>query len=228
MTTDRLPRTVMSGALVLAPLTGLVAAAAQPALRATRAEEIAAISAHPDRFYVYALAMTVSSYLLVPAMFGVLTLLREHAPRWASVAVGVTQVGLLIAIGDAATEFLYWQMGVGGADRAQMVALAERYENAAGVSVLYSVGGLATLVGIALTSVVLWRSRVAPRWAAVALLVGTAAQIAGFSGAGQPLLIGSYMVLLAAFAPVAIALARRTPSPSGTTPAVRNTAAAAR
>lgn len=228
MNADRLPRTVMSAALVLAPLTGLVAAVAQPALRATRAEEIDAISAHPDRFYVYALAMTVSSYLLVPALFGVLALVRKHAARWAYVAVGITQVGLLIAIGDAATELLYWQMGAAGADRTQMVALAERYENSAGTSLIYSLGGLATLVGIALTSVALWRTRVAPRWVAVALMAGTAAQIAGFSGAGQPVLIASYVVLLAAFAHLAVLLVRSTPAPSGADPVVRTTAPAAR
>jgi hypothetical protein len=97
-----------------------------------------------------------------------------------------------------------------------------------GTSVLYAIGGLASLVGIAVTSVALWRSRVAPRWAAVALMVATAAQIAAFSGAGQTILIASYVVLLAAFAPIAGTLVRPAPTPSETDPAIRTTAPASR
>jgi hypothetical protein len=209
MTSDRLHRTALSISLVLAPVTGLVAAVAQPALRATRSAEIPAIAAHPDRFYVYALAMLVSSLLLVPAFFGVLALLRERAPRWTFVAGAVAQTGLLIAIGDAAGELLYWQMGAPGADRGQMVALADRYENAAGSSVIYSIGGLAVVVGSLLIAVGLWRARALPRWAAVALAAGAVVQMVGFAAASQPLLIASFVLLLAAFVPVAGALLTR-------------------
>lgn len=204
MDARRLPRIAMTAALVLAPLTGIVAAVALPALRTTRSAEITAIAAHQDRFYVYALFILLSSYLLVPAVFGIMALLRDRAPGWAFVAGVVTQTGLLVAIGDAATEFLYWQMGAPGADHAQMLALAERYED--GSSLVYTIGGLATLVGIALTSVALWRTRVAPRWTAVALLAGTVGNVAGFSMANQAVLIGSYVVLLAAFLPMATRL----------------------
>lgn len=202
MNAQRLRRSALAAALVLAPLTGLVAAVAHPALKATVAEQIAAIAAHPGRFYVYALFILLSQYLLVPAIFGVMALLRERAPRWTFIAGAVVQTGLLVAIGDAATELVSWQMGAPGADRAQMVALSGRYENTAGSSLIYAIGGLATLVGIALISVALWRTRVAPRWTAVALLAGTVANVVGFS-TGQPVLIASYVVLLVSFVPMA-------------------------
>lgn len=207
VTPIRPARAGMALAMLLSSLTGIVAALAVPALRSTRSAELAAIAAHPGRFYVYALFLLASSYLLVPAFFGVMALLRDRGPRWAFFAGALAQAGLLIAIGDAATELMYWQMGAPGASRAQMVALAERYENAAGSSLIYTVGGLASLVGIALLAVGLWRTRVAPRWAAVALVAGGVANVVGFSVASQPVLIASYVVLLAAFAPMAQRLA---------------------
>lgn len=213
MTAGRLTRTALAVSLVLSPVLGLVAAITIPALRSTRAAEIAAIGAHPGAFYIYALAMLVSSYLTVPAFFGVMALLRERAPVWSVLAGGLAQLGLLVAIGDAATELLYWQMGAPDADRGQMVALAERYENAAGASLVYSLGGLAILVGTVLITVALWRTRVVPRWAAVGLLAGSVANIGGFSAASRPLLIASYVVLLAAFARMAVPLLASGPDP---------------
>src|SRR4051794_23756290 len=194
MILSRPSRTVLAATMLLAPLTGLIAAVAVPALTGTTAAEIAAIAAHPGRFYVYALFILLSSYLLVPAFLGVLALLRSGASRWALVAGVLTEAGLLIAVGDAATELMFWQMGAPGANRASMVALAERYESAAGSSLIYTVGGLALLVGTALTSVLLWRGRTVPRWTAVALLAGTLANIGGFAAASQLVLIASYLV----------------------------------
>lgn len=220
MTAGRLSRSALALSLVLMPVLGVVAAVALPALRSTRAGEITAIAAHPDRFYVYALAMLLSSYLSVPAFFGVMAVLRERAPRWSFLAGVLAQLGLLIAIGDAATEFMYWQMGAPGADQRQMAALADRYENAAGSSLVYSVGGLAFLVGTVLLTVGLWRTRTAPRWAALGLLAGSIANIIGFSIASSPVLIASYVLLLAAFVPFAVRLADTTPAAGGERAAV--------
>jgi len=206
VTSIRPARIGMALAMLLTSLTGVVAAFAVPELQSTRSAELAAITAHPDRFYVYALFLLASSYLLVPAFFGVMALLRDRAPRWTFVAGALAQAGLLIAIGDAATELMYWQMGAPGANRAQMVALAERYEGAAGSSLVYTVGGLASLIGIALLSAGVWRTRVAPRWAAVALVAGGVGNVVGFSVASQPVLIASYLVLLAGFTPMGLRL----------------------
>jgi hypothetical protein len=227
MDTRRLPRTAMAAALVLAPLTGLVAAVAHPALRTSVSAETSAIAAQQDRFYLYAIFMLISSYLLVPAFFGVLALLRERTPGWTFVAGVLAQTGLLIAVGDAATELVFWETGAPGADHAQMVALAERYDSASGSSLVYTIGGLATVVGVLLIAIALWRTRVTPRWAAAALLVGTGANVAGFVIASRPVLAGSYVVLLAAFAPIAATLLGSSVEPSPRTRAAATQARAA-
>src|SRR5579875_3807434 len=163
MEADRMARAMLAVACVAAPAAGVTAAVAAPALSTSHATEIVQISQHPDRDYVYALFILLSSYLLVPAVFGVGRLFRTDRPRWAVLSVAVAQTGLLIAIGDAAVELMYWQMGRLGGDHVQMTALSDRYESAAGVSLVYSIGGLLTLVGVVSLSIGLWRTRALPR-----------------------------------------------------------------
>jgi len=202
-------RALLASSCVAAPLFGLVAAVATPTLKSSRDAEINAISAMPGRFYVYAIFVLISSYLLVPAVFGLLSLVRAERPGWALAAGLIVQAGLLVAIGDAAVELMYWQMGQPGADHQQMTALANRYENATGSALVYAVGGLATLIGVVLLAVILWRTRALPRFAAVALVLGTVANVVGFSAASRPILVASYLLLGACLMPAAAAILKR-------------------
>jgi hypothetical protein len=215
MTTNHIVRTVTGWSLILAPATGLIAAIALPALPDTRSAEITVIAAHQDRFYLYALAMLISSYLLIPAFFGIMNLLRDASPRWAYLAGGLAQLGLIIAVGDAATELMYWQMGDPSADHAQMTALANRYEDAIGSALIYNIGGLAVLAGTLLLAVSLWRTRVVPRWSAAGVAVSLLANLAAFTVANQPLLIASYLIMLAALGRIALTVLA-TPAPHST------------
>ena len=210
MSTARIARLTAFWSLLLAPAFGLVAAVALPALRTSRSAEIAAVAAHQHAFYVYGVCMLLSSYLLVPAVFGIMHLLPDGRPAWAFLGGGLTQVGLLVAIGDAATELVYWQMGAPGASAAQMAALADRYENAAGASSIYTIGGLVGMVGSAILAAGLIRMAVAPAWAALGLPVSYVVNVVGFSVASQPVLIASYLVMGIAF----VKLATLTPAGS--------------
>lgn len=206
MSAHSVRRTLLASSCIAAPVFGLVAAVAAPALRSSRGAEISAISAMPGRFYVYAIFVLLSGYVLVPAVFGLLSLVRAERPGWALTAGVIAQTGLLVAIGDAAVELMYWQMGNRGADHQQMTALADRYENAPGSSLVYWIGGLATLIGVTLLAAVLWRTRAIPRWAAAALVIGTLGNVLGFSAASRPILVGSYLVLGGCLIPAAAAI----------------------
>ena len=100
---------------------------------------------------------------------------------------------------SATGELIFWQMGARSADRSQMVALAERYQNAAGSSLIFSIGGLALIVGLVLLTVAMWRTGAAPGWAALALPLGAVVNIVGFSLASNALLIASNLILLGGF-----------------------------
>lgn len=217
MNTHPIARIAAGSSMILAPLFGLVAAVATPGLDTTNRAEIVSIARHPDAFYVYAVAILVSSYLLIPAFFGLMNLIRQRSVRWAYVAGGVAQVGMVIAVGDAATELMYSRMGAPSADPDQMVSLANRYDSVSGA--IYAVGGLAVVIGTVLVAVALWRTAVVPRWTAVALVTSVVLNIAGFSAGNQAVLLSSYVVMLAGLGWIGIRLVSTSDEPAEVAPA---------
>src|SRR6185369_4411896 len=108
------------------------------------------------------LLLLIGSILLVPALLGIAVLVHERSPRLATIGGTLAILGSLIAIGDVMSQFVSWQMVAHGADRSQMAALLHRFDNAAGVGVVFSVGGLAILIGVVLLTVGLIRTHAAP------------------------------------------------------------------
>jgi len=201
---QQLPRKAAGASLILAPLLGLVAVCAWPPLRASDRAQIAAIAVHPGRWYVFSLFILLSSYLLVPAVLALMRVLRPSRPGWAYLAGSLALFGILVSIGDSATELMYWQMAAHGASLSQMAALVARYDAAPGVSLIYMAGGLAVLCGMVLLSAGLWRSRAVPAWTAAGIIVATIVNIVGLSSASVPLAIASYALMLAALGRIAV------------------------
>jgi hypothetical protein len=192
-------RKAIGATMILAPLLGIVSAVASPPLRSGTEAQLAEVTQHPDRFYVYALFIMASCWLLVPAVVGVTAQLAERAPRLSLLGGALSVLGALIAVGDATTELVYWQMGAPAADRAQMVALSDRYDDATGSSLVFTIGGLAVVVGLALLAVALWRHGLTPVWVAACLPAGAIVNIAGFSVSSNAVVLVSNVVFLAGF-----------------------------
>ena len=204
MLRQQLPRTAAAASLITAPLLGLVAACAWPPLRTGDRAQIAAISAQPGRWYIFSLFILLSTIMLVPAVLALMRLLGHSRPVWALIAGSVAQLGILIGIGDAATELMVWQMGAPGASLGQMAALTTRYNAAPGTALIFMIGGLATLGGTLALSAGLWRAHAVPAWTAIAIPAATVANIAGLSANSVPITIASFALLLAAFARAAV------------------------
>jgi hypothetical protein len=204
MQRQQLPRTAAAASLITAPLLGLAGACAWPPLRAGDRAQIAAISTQPGRWYIFSLFILLSSIMLVPAVLALMRLLGRSRPTWALIAGCLAQLGILIGIGDAATELMFWQMGAPGASLGQMAALATRYNAAPGAALIFMIGGLATLSGMLLLSAGLWRAHAVPAWTAIAIPIATIANIAGLSASSVPITIASFALLLAAFGRIAV------------------------
>lgn len=192
-------RKTIGATMIVGPLLGLVSAVASPPLKSGTAAQLAEIARHPDRWYLYAIFITAGCALAVPAVIGVTSMLAGRAPRLALIGGALSLLGVLVAVGDATTELMYWQMAAPGADRAEMVALSDRYDNATGASLVFTVGGLALVVGLVLLAAGLWRLRAAPLWAAVCIPAGAIVNIAGFSLDSNLTVAGSNLVWLAGF-----------------------------
>ncbi len=192
-------------ALILAPIAWLLSAAVAPHLETDEGAQLAVIAQHPDRWYWFALLTLVGSMLLVPALMGVIGLLRERAPVAGYVGGSLAVLGTLVAIGDSLEQLVIWQMGAG--DRGQMAALLTRLDDAAGLTLIFTTGALALLVGTVTLAVGLVRARVAPPWAAACLPLAMVVNIAGFAAASRSIVAASCVILLAGFACLASRLA---------------------
>jgi hypothetical protein len=199
----RLPTTTVALSLILAPLFSLGSSVVSPALKSDEGAQLDVIAQHPTRWYWFTLLLLIGSILLVPALLGIGALARERAPRLGSIGGGLAVLGALIAIGDVMSQFMSWQMVATGADHAQMAALLKRADETTGVSAVFTVGGLAILIGTVLLTIGLIRGHVAPPWAAIGLSASVVINIAGFSAASTPLVAASWALLLASMGRIA-------------------------
>ena len=203
---ESLPKILIGGALILAPLVYLASTLVAPPLRATDTAQLATIVAHPDRSYLFALLTIIGSILLVPAIVGVTQLLRDRSPWLGYIGGGLAGLGVLIAIGDSFGLLTTWQMAA--PDRRSRTDGRPRAptRHHAGIALLFTIGGLAIIAGTVLLGAGLFRSRAVPRWAAVVLPAGAVVNIAGFAAHSLPILDLSAILLLAAFVPIAATL----------------------
>jgi Domain of unknown function (DUF4386) len=197
---------MLAGALVGAPLLWLGASAASPKLESNSKDQLAQIAAHPDRWYGYTLLLILGTMLLIPAIAGIVRLTGEGSKRLTYLGAALLGFGTLVAIGDAMTQLVFWQMVSPKADRAQMAAVIDRFDNAGGAAALFGPGGIAFIVGSALLTIALFRTRAVPRWAAVVFLAGMAVQLVGFSASSQPIIAASGVLLLVSMAAIARSL----------------------
>src|SRR4051794_103025 len=186
----------MRSTLVLAPAFALASSVVAPPFKSDAADQIAVIAQHPTRWYWFTLLLLVGSILFVPALIVIAEMVRPRAPRLAQIGCVLSVLGAVIAVGDVMTQFISWQMVSGGADPAQMAALLDRFDNAGGASIVFTVGGLSILIGCILLTVGLIRTRVAPAWAAVGLSVAVLANIVAFSAASNAGVAASWILLL--------------------------------
>ena len=180
-----LPRLALATSLVLAPIAYLISTLAAPPLESNNATQLAQMAAHPDHTYLFALLTIVGSILLLPAVLALTQLSAWCSPWPAYLGGGLAALGVMVAIGDSFGLLWEWQMASPGANRIQMTGLLNRFDTATGVAPLFTIGGLAILAGCALLAAALWRSHTV-RAAAVALPLGAAANIAGFSTKQPP------------------------------------------
>ena len=192
----RFARVMFGGSMIGAALFMLGSSLAWPPIKSDDAAQLAVIAQHPTRFYLCTILILVSSMLFVPALIGLMRRSAERSPRLANLGGALSVLGALVAVGDSTTQLVIWQMVGRGADRSQMAALLHRYDNATGASIVFNVGGIAIVVGIALLSIALYRSRAVPAWAAIGLVAGTVLNIVGFSASSVGILIVSSVILL--------------------------------
>ena len=165
-------KTVAGIGMVLAPLFFLGSAIVSPALHSDEGAQIASIASDMDRWFASSLLGLFSLIALVPAILGLMHMLRERENTLGDVGGGFGLVGAMFAMGGTAISMVMWQMASGGADRGEMVSLLTRLHDTAGVSVPFFFGAFALAVGLVLLAAGLMRAHAAHWTSAGSLAVG--------------------------------------------------------
>ena len=142
--------------------------------------------------------------LAVPAVLGLMHMLREREVAFGHVGGALAMVGLLATTGLVAIEgFVGWQAAAAsGADAGAMTALFERVTETAGVVIPFFVMSLAFTAGMLFLAVGLYRARAVQSWTAAMLAVGSIVFAIGSVASGGLLSIVGAAVLLVGFAQV--------------------------
>ena len=165
-------RKMVAGAcMVVAPLVLLVAMVIHPASDMNEATQVATIQDNLDAWYVAHLLALVSIAVMVPAVLGLMHMMREREVAFGHVGGGLAMLGLLAFAGIVGMELAMWQMAAGGSTR-EAVALLERLNNTAGIVIPFAFVSFGFALGLACLAVGLYRARAVQSWMAVSTTAG--------------------------------------------------------
>jgi Domain of unknown function (DUF4386) len=186
-------RKMMAGAcMVLAPLFLLLSAIVSPKLDTNEAAMLGNIADHADRWLLSTILGGVGVVLLVPAVLGLVHMLREPRPGAAHLGGGLALFGLLAAAAGTGASLVLWQMAAPGADRGEMVALYQRVNDTAGSFIVLYLCTLGIVLGFAVLAYGLVAARLVHWGMAGAVVVGAVGvTIAYLAGSLALLIIGS-------------------------------------
>ena len=165
-------RKMVAGAcMVAAPVVLLVAMVIHPASDMNEATQVATIAANLDAWYVAHLLALVSIALMVPAVLGLMHMLRDREVAFGHVGGGLAMLGLLAFAGIVGMELAIWQMVAGGSTR-EAVALLERLNGTAGITIPFVLVSFGFTLGLACLAVGLYRARAVQSWMAISVAAG--------------------------------------------------------
>src|SRR2546423_5204298 len=87
-------RSLIAGAcMLLAPLLFLAASVISPKLETSAGKQLAVAHSHLDRFYMSNLFGMIGLFLLVPAVLGLMHMVRERQPGYGGIGGGLAVIG---------------------------------------------------------------------------------------------------------------------------------------
>jgi hypothetical protein len=157
--------------MVVAPLILLATVIIHPASDMDEATQVATIANNLDAWYVAHLLALISIAVMVPAVLGLMHMLREREVAFGHVGGGLAMLGLLAFAGIVGMELAIWQMVAGGSTR-EAVALLERLNGTAGITIPLVLVSFGFTLGLACLAVGLYRARAVQSWMAVSMAIG--------------------------------------------------------
>src|SRR5256714_15690113 len=104
----RLRKTVAGACMFLAPLLFVVAFVISPRFETNAGKHLSVAAGHADRFYIANLVAMVGLILVVPAVLGLMHMLRERRPEYSAFGGALTLIGLFAAMVRPGASFVGW------------------------------------------------------------------------------------------------------------------------
>ena len=183
MDTANFRRTLAGVCLITQPFINLISVAISPMQSVNASEQLAMISAYPTRFLIANLLDLLWLFLLIPAVLGLVHLLRSRGALLGHIGGGFALAG---AVGTAAYRGVnLGQLQVAESGLIQEQMLAAFGQASAGSIVVMLMSALGLFVGYALLAVGLWRTRAAPRGASGLIVAFLVVNIIGLAAGGN-------------------------------------------
>jgi hypothetical protein len=170
--------------MVLAPLVLLGAEIVHPEEKTDGSDQLAVVANNLDQWYVAHLLAALAIVLMVPAVLGLMHMLREREVAFGHVGGGLAMLGLLAVAAIVGLEIVMWQMGTVGAN-AQMSALADRLTDTTGIVVPFFVVAFGFMLGLICLAIGLYRAKVVQSWMSLFLIVAAVGFGVEFSAASN-------------------------------------------
>lgn len=165
-----LRRMIAGACMVLGPVLALVCFVVSPKLETDEAAQLAAAADSLDRYIASNAIGLLAVALLVPAVLGLMHMLRERRAAYGHVGGALALLGLFATLVSIGVGFVMWQMAHGGVTGAEVAVLEDLNESVAGVAVY--VVGFGVGLGLAVLAAGLYLARAVDWWMAVAIGLG--------------------------------------------------------
>jgi hypothetical protein len=181
--TSNLRRTLAGICLIIQPFINLISVAISPEQSTDTSEQLAMIGVHPTRFLISSLLDLLWLLLLIPAVLGLLHLLRARGALLGHIGGGFALVGAVGAAAYRGVNLAQLQVAQSGLDQGQVLAAFAQPSLGSVVVMLISAIGL--IIGYALLAVGVWRTRAAPRGASALIVAFLVVDIVGLAAGGN-------------------------------------------
>ena len=153
--------------------------------------------------------MLVALALVVPAFIGLAHILEATRPTLSHLGLIAFVPGLVVLAALAGMELVLWQIAQPAADRAEMIALAERLDESAGIAALFVLVLLYPVAWL-LVGTGLYLARLVPRWTAVLIALSQPVGFVGeLSGAPKWLAVAAQVAFAVGLIPIGIRVLRQ-------------------
>jgi hypothetical protein len=169
--------------LITQPFLNLISVSISPQQSTDTSEQLAMIGAYPTRFLISSLLDLLWLLLLIPAVLGLLHLLRARGALLGHIGCGFALAGAVGAAAYRGVNLGQLQVTQSALNQGQVLAAFGQASLGSVVVMLMSAIGL--IVGYALLAVGLWRTRAAPRGASALIVAFLVVDIVGLAAGGN-------------------------------------------